>query len=103
MTTPITSILFMALAALLGALGQYLYKSGADAADGTLLSYAVNARIVGGVVCYVGVMVLFIAAFRLGGSLTMLYPSTEARSSGRPSSRGGFTALQSQYLTSRAC
>ena len=103
MTTPITSILFMALAALLGALGQYLYKSGADAADGTLLSYAVNARIVGGVVCYVGVMVLFIAAFRLGGSLTMLYPSTEARSSARPSSRGEFTALQSQYLTSRAC
>ncbi len=64
----------MALAALLGALGQYLYKSGADAADGTLLSYAVSARIVGGVVCYVGVMVLFIAAFRLGGSLTVLYP-----------------------------
>lgn len=74
MTTPIASILFMALAALLGALAQYLYKSGADAADGAWLSYVVNIRIVGGVVCYVGVMVLFIAAFRLGGSLTVLYP-----------------------------
>ncbi len=74
MTIPITSIFFMALAAVLGALGQYLYKSGADAVDGTLLSYAVNARILGGVVCYLGVMTLFIAAFRLGGSLTLLYP-----------------------------
>ena len=74
MTTPIVSIFFMALAALLGALGQYLYKSGADTADGTMLSYAVNARIVGGVVCYAGVMTLFIAAFRFGGSLTVLYP-----------------------------
>ena len=45
----------MALAALLGALGQYLYKSGADAAAGTLLPYAVTARLVGGVVLQVGV------------------------------------------------
>ena len=71
MTTPIVAIFFMDLAALLGAPGQYLYKRGAD---GTLLSYAVNARIVGGVVCYAGVMTLFIAAFRLSGSLTVLYP-----------------------------
>ena len=33
-----------------------------------------NGRILGGVVCYVAVMVLFVAAFRRGGALTVLYP-----------------------------
>jgi multidrug transporter EmrE-like cation transporter len=61
-------------AALLGALGQYLYKSGADAAGGTVVSYIANPRLLGGVVCYVAVMVLFVAAFKKGGALTVLYP-----------------------------
>lgn len=61
-------------AALLGAVGQYLYKSGADAATGGVASYLLNARIIAGVVCYVAVMVLFVAAFKRGGSLTVLYP-----------------------------
>ncbi len=33
-----------------------------------------NARLLGGVVCYVAVMVLFVAAFKKGGALTALYP-----------------------------
>lgn len=61
-------------AALFGALGQYLYKSGADAANGTIVSYMANPRLIGGVVCYIAVMVLFVAAFRKGGALTVLYP-----------------------------
>jgi len=39
-----------------------------------LLGYPLNLRLVGGVLCYVAVMVLFIAAFRMGGKLTVLYP-----------------------------
>lgn len=74
MHTPMSSILMFVIAAMLGAIGQYLYKSGADAAGNTLGSYIFNMRIVLGVVCYVGVMVLFVAAFRGGGSLTVLYP-----------------------------
>lgn len=74
MKTPFVSILFFLAASFLGALGQFLYKSGADAAGKTMLSYVANPRILGGVVCYVGVMVLFVAAFRKGGSLTVLYP-----------------------------
>jgi multidrug transporter EmrE-like cation transporter len=74
MKTPFTSIVLFLLAALLGALGQYLYKAGADAAGRSLLSYLVNVRILMGVACYVAVMVLFVAAFRKGGSLTVLYP-----------------------------
>ncbi len=73
MTTPAISIAYFVLAAFLGALGQYLYKSGAEAAGATLLSY-LNPRIIGGMVCYTAVMVLFVAAFRKGGSLTVLYP-----------------------------
>ena len=62
------------VAALAGALGQYLYKSGAERAGGSLGSYLGNSRLIGGVVCYIAVMVLFVAAFKKGGSLTVLYP-----------------------------
>jgi multidrug transporter EmrE-like cation transporter len=62
------------VAAFLGALGQFLYKSGADHAGDSVVSYFLNARLLGGVVCYVAVMVLFVAAFKKGGALTVLYP-----------------------------
>lgn len=74
MKTPTLSIVFFLVASLLGAVGQYLYKSGAEAAGRSLWSYVLNMRILLGVACYVGVMVLFVAAFRKGGSLTVLYP-----------------------------
>jgi len=38
------------------------------------MSYLANARLLGGVICYVAVMVLFVAAFKRGGALTTLYP-----------------------------
>ncbi len=69
-----TSIALFAVAALLGAIGQFLYKSGAEKATDSLWSYALNARILAGVVCYLAVMVLFVAAFRRGGSPAVLYP-----------------------------
>ena len=72
--TPITSILCFVLAALLGAIGQFLYKSGADATSGEWQSYLLNARLFGGVVCYIAVMILFVTAFKLGGSPMVLYP-----------------------------
>ncbi len=62
------------IAAFLGALGQFLYKSGADRAGGSIASYLFNARLLGGVFCYIAVMVLFVAAFKRGGALTVLYP-----------------------------
>jgi multidrug transporter EmrE-like cation transporter len=74
MSTPAISIVYFLMASLFGALGQYLYKSGADAAHGTVASYLANPRLLGGVICYVAVMVLFVAAFKKGGSLTVLYP-----------------------------
>jgi multidrug transporter EmrE-like cation transporter len=74
MQTPLTSILCFLAASVLGAVGQFLYKSGADQAAGTTVSYVLNPRLLAGVVCYVAVMVLFVAAFRRGGSLSVLYP-----------------------------
>ena len=72
-TTPAAIGMFL-LAAFLGALGQFLYKSGAERAGRSLASYLLNARLLGGVVCYVAVMILFVAAFKKGGALTVLYP-----------------------------
>jgi multidrug transporter EmrE-like cation transporter len=74
MSTPMSSILLFLVASILGAIGQFLYKGGADAAQGGLLSYLLNIRILLGVACYAAVMVLFVAAFKRGGSLAVLYP-----------------------------
>jgi multidrug transporter EmrE-like cation transporter len=74
MQTPIQSILYFLAASVLGAAGQFLYKSGSDQAGGTLASFLLNARLLGGVACYIAVMVLFVAAFKRGGELTVLYP-----------------------------
>jgi len=73
-TTPLSSIGMFLAASFLGAIGQFLYKTGADSADGGLFSYVLNIRILVGVFCYCAVMVLFVAAFKRGGSLTTLYP-----------------------------
>jgi len=74
MKTPLVSILYFLLASVLGAAGQFLYKEGAQRATGGLGTYVVNPRILLGVVCYIAVMVLFVAAFKRGGALTVLYP-----------------------------
>lgn len=74
MKTPIASIAFFLLAALLGAVGQFLYKTGADAATNGAASYLLNWRILAGVGCYAAVMLLFVAAFKQGGELSVLYP-----------------------------
>lgn len=73
MKTPLSSMGCFLAAALIGALGQFLYKAGAARAVGSWWSY-LNWLILGGVVCYVAVMVLFVAAFKRGGELSVLYP-----------------------------
>lgn len=74
MTTPVSSIACFLVASLLGALGQYLYKAGADRSDGTLRGYLLNPHLLSGVVCYIAVMVLFVAGFKRGGAMSVLYP-----------------------------
>lgn len=74
MQTPTLSIVLFLIASLLGAVGQFLYKTGADSASGSIAGYLMNWRILGGVACYIAVMCLFVAAFKRGGALTVLYP-----------------------------
>jgi multidrug transporter EmrE-like cation transporter len=74
MKTPATSLAMFAVAAFFGAVGQYLYKAGADRAGHSVAGYLLNIRLLGGVVCYALVMVLFVAAFKRGGSMSVLYP-----------------------------
>jgi uncharacterized membrane protein len=74
MQTPISSIMMFIVAALLGALGQFLYKAGADRTGDTVTSYLLNPLLLGGVACYIGVMILFVAAFKRGGAMSVLYP-----------------------------
>jgi multidrug transporter EmrE-like cation transporter len=72
--TPIVSIIMFLIAAFFGALGQYFYKSGVEVASGGILSYVANPRLIFGVLCYLAVMGLFMAAFKRGGSMATLYP-----------------------------
>jgi multidrug transporter EmrE-like cation transporter len=62
-----------AVAALFGAAGQFLYKAGSARVTSSPLSF-LNLWLLGGVICYVAVMVLFVTAFKRGGELTVLYP-----------------------------
>jgi len=74
MKTPVFSIFCILIASLLGAVGQFLYKSGAGRVTGGITNHLMNPRLLGGMVCYVGVMLLFITAFKRGGELSVLYP-----------------------------
>lgn len=74
MHTPFKSVLLFLFAAMLGAIGQYLYKEGAQMVARNPVSWLTNWRIILGVICYIGVMSLFVYAFKIGGELTVLYP-----------------------------
>jgi len=74
MRTPVLSIVMFVVAALLGAVGQFLYKSGAERTTGAWWSYLANPPLLGGITCYVLVMGLFVGAFKRGGAMSVLYP-----------------------------
>jgi drug/metabolite transporter (DMT)-like permease len=65
-------IILNLIAALFGAGGQYLYKLGAGKL-GQVPIYK-NWEIAVGALLFTGVMGLFIAAFKLGGRLSVTYP-----------------------------
>lgn len=72
--TPSISILYVVIASMLGAAGQFLFKSAADQLQGGIIAFLVNPRIILGLGCYLTVMALFVHAFQKGGSVTVLYP-----------------------------
>ncbi len=66
-------ILLNLVAAALGALGQYFYKTGASRLGRQPL--LTNWPLFAGVALFSTVMVLFIAAFKMGGRLSVTYPA----------------------------
>jgi drug/metabolite transporter (DMT)-like permease len=72
-TAPLAMLYFL-VASVLGAVGQFCYKAGADRAPGGVRDYLLNSRILLGVGCYTAVMVLFVAAFKQRASPSVLYP-----------------------------
>ena len=74
MRTPLISVIFFLIASGLGAFGQFLYKAGAEHTFSSWQSYVLNWRLLLGVLCYIAVMILFIAAFKQGGAMSVLYP-----------------------------
>ena len=68
-------LLIFQAAAFMGALGQLLYKRGATDTGKRLSSYM---YFLAGMVLYIAVTLLFVLAYRLGGSVSVLYPSYAA-------------------------
>ncbi len=72
--TPTTAIVFVLIASVLGAGGQYLFKAGTDRAGNSPFWFLLSPWILTGLGCYIAVMFLFTSAFRAGGTVTVLYP-----------------------------
>ena len=71
-TSQVTPILLNLIAAVVGALGQYLYKVGGTQI-GQIPLYK-NWQMFLGMALFCVVMVLFVIAFKLGGKLSVVYP-----------------------------
>lgn len=72
--TPWLSIALVLAAAVLGAVGQFVFQHAAKVGKGGVLAVLMNPWAIGGMLCYVSVMVLFTNAFRAGGTVKVLYP-----------------------------
>ena len=73
MESQIYPILLSLIAAILGALAQYFFKMGALKL--TDIPIYKNYYLMGGLISFFWVLVLFIFAFRLGGRMFVVYPA----------------------------
>ena len=73
MPPQVVPILLVAVAAVLGAVGQFVFKSAAGRITG-IVSFLMSPRVLLGMMCYVAVMALTTVAFRRGGAVNVLYP-----------------------------
>ena len=71
--TPFLSLVLVLVASLLGAAGQFLFQNAANRSEGPALLVFTNPRAILGMICYVTIMVLFTYAFRIGGTVRVLY------------------------------
>ena len=72
--TPVLSMVSVLGASLLGAVGQYLFQHGARHSRSGIIGFLTSPYILAGMAGYILVMVLFTYAFKIGGTVRVLYP-----------------------------
>ncbi len=74
MKTPLLAIASVLVAAVLGAIAPFFFEHGSKQWQGRVVDFVLNPWILAGMVTYVAVMVFFTYAFRMGGTVKVLYP-----------------------------
>ncbi len=72
--TPLLAIASVLVAAVLGAIAPFFFEHGSKQWQGRVVDFVLNPWILAGMVTYLAVMVFFTYAFRLGGTVKVLYP-----------------------------
>jgi drug/metabolite transporter (DMT)-like permease len=73
MTTPVSSMILVAIGAFIGSIGAVFLKTGADRLEKNLMALLKNWPLAAGVTCYLLSTVFFIKALK-NGELSVLYP-----------------------------
>ncbi len=74
MKTPVLAISSVLVASILGAVAPFFFEHGARQLQGRIIGFVMNPYILAGMATYVAVMVFFTYAFRMGGTVRVLYP-----------------------------
>ncbi len=74
MKTPVLAIGSVLVASVLAGLAPFLFEHGAKQMQGRIIDFITNPYIIAGMATYLTVMVFFTYAFRLGGTVRVLYP-----------------------------
>lgn len=72
--TPLLSIVSVLAASILGAVGQFLFQHAAKHGKAGIVGFITNPFFLVGMIGYITVMVLFTYAFKIGGTVRVLYP-----------------------------
>ncbi len=74
LNTPTLAIGSVLIASILGGIAPFLFEHGSKQLQGRITDFVLNPYIIAGMATYLAVMVFFTYAFRIGGSVKVLYP-----------------------------
>jgi uncharacterized membrane protein len=74
LNTPALAIGSVLIASLLGGIAPFLFEHGSKQLQGRITDFVLNPYIIAGMATYLAVMVFFTYAFKIGGSVKVLYP-----------------------------
>ena len=72
--TPLLAIGSVLVASVLGAVAPFFFEHGSKQWQGRVIDFVLNPYIIAGMATYLTVMVFFTYAFRIGGTVRVLYP-----------------------------